>query len=61
MKKILFSLVLSVMAFCMSNAQEVTIKAGTIVPLQSVNAVKAADVDEGQKVSIRVSRDINVD
>lgn len=61
MKKILFSLVLSVMAICVSNAQEVTIKAGTIVPLQAVNAVKAADVDEGQKVSFRVSRDINVD
>ena len=61
MKKLFFSLVLSIMAICVANAQEVTIKAGTIVPLQAVNAVKAADVDEGQKVSFRVSRDINVD
>lgn len=41
--------------------KEVMVKAGTIVPLQSVNAVRAADVDEGTKVSFRVSRDINVD
>ena len=52
---------LSVMSIGVSMAQEVTLKAGTIVPLQAVNAVKAADVDEGQKVSFRVSRDINVD
>ena len=54
-------MVLSIMAIGTTMAQEVTVKAGTIVPLQAVNAVKAADVDEGQKVSFRVSRDINVD
>ena len=37
------------------------IKAGTIVPLQSVNQVKAADVDEGQTVDFRVTQDIMVD
>ncbi len=41
-------------------AQEVTVKAGTIVPLQVANYVKAADVKEGQKVLFKVSRDINV-
>ena len=60
MKKLFFSLVLSIMAISATIAQEVTVKAGTIVPLQVVNPVKAADVDEGQKVLFRVSRDINV-
>lgn len=61
MKKLFICLVLSIMTIGATMAQEVTVKAGTIVPLQAVNAVKAADVDEGQKVSFRVSRDINVD
>ena len=39
---------------------EVTVKAGTIVPLQIVNPVKAADVSVGERVAFRVSRDINV-
>lgn len=41
--------------------KEVTVKAGTMVPLQITNAAKAADVSVGQKVAFRVSRDINVD
>jgi hypothetical protein len=41
--------------------KEVTVKAGTIIPLQIVNPTKAADVSVGQKVAFRVSRDINVD
>lgn len=41
--------------------KQVTVKAGTLVPFQSVNTVKAADVDEGQKLNFRVSRDIIVD
>lgn len=41
--------------------KDVTVKAGTMVPLQIVNPTKAADVKEGQKVAFRVSRDINVD
>ena len=41
--------------------KEVTVKAGTLVPLQIANPTKAADVKEGQKVAFRVSRDINVD
>ena len=41
--------------------KEVTVKAGTLVPLQIVNPTKAADVSVGQKVAFRVSRDINVD
>lgn len=38
--------------------QENVLKAGTIIPLQSVNQVKAADVEEGQMVDFRVSQDI---
>ena len=41
--------------------KEVTVKAGTLVPLQISNPTKAADVSVGQKVAFRVSRDINVD
>lgn len=41
--------------------KEVTVKAGTLVPLQVVNYTKAADVNVGQKVLFRVSRDINID
>ena len=41
--------------------KEVTIKAGTMIPFQAVNMVKAAEVDEGQKLNFGVSRDINVD
>ena len=40
---------------------EVTVKAGTLVPLQVVNYTKAVDVSVGQKVLFRVSRDINID
>lgn len=40
--------------------QKVTIKAGTIVPLLSVNQVKAADVADGQTVDFRVAQDVNV-
>ena len=46
--------------FCIS-ARKVTIKAGTIIPLQSVNQVKAADVLEGQLVDFRVMQDVCVD
>lgn len=41
--------------------KQVTIKAGTIVPLQSVNQVKAADVSEGQTVDFQVAQDVKVD
>lgn len=45
-------LILSIFALCMSTiAQEkVVIKAGTIIPLQAAQTVKAADVNEGQVI-----------
>ena len=41
--------------------KQVVIKAGSIVPLQSINQVKAADVSEGQTVDFNVIRDVNID
>ena len=41
--------------------KSVTVKSGTIVPLQAVKQVKAADVNEGETVDFRVIADIVVD
>ena len=49
------------MSFASFAQKEVTVKAGTLVPLQITNPTKAADVSVGQKVAFRVSRDIKVD
>ena len=54
-------LALCIMSMSTFAQKEVTVKAGTLVPLQVVNYTKAADVKVGQKVAFRVSRDINVD
>lgn len=62
MKKVLFT---ALFAVCLASSvfaqKKVTIKAGTIVPLQSINLVKAADVEEGQSVDFRVINDVKVD
>lgn len=62
MKKLNFflSLFLCVMTLHTYAQKEVTVKAGTLIPFQSVNTVRAADVDEGQKLNFRVARDIVV-
>ena len=61
MKKILF---LMAMLLCtIANAQEkksVTIKAGTIVPLEAINNVRASQVHEGQSIDFKVARDVLV-
>lgn len=41
--------------------KQVTVKAGTIVPLLSVNQVKAADVHEGQTVDFRVAQNVTIE
>ena len=61
MKKVLFALAMGAMPLMASAQKQVTIKAGTIVPLQSVKQVKAADVSEGQTVDFQVVQDVNVD
>jgi len=43
------------------NEKSVVIKAGTIVPIQSVHSVKAADVEFGQTVDFKVVKDVMVD
>ena len=60
MKKLFLSLALCIMSLSAFAQKEVTVKAGTIVPLQVVNPTKASDVKKGQKVAFRVSRDIIV-
>lgn len=61
MKKFLSALCLGMLAIGAFAQKEVAVKAGTLVPFQSVNTVKAADVEEGQKLNFRVSRDVMVD
>lgn len=61
MKKLFLVLALGFISLTASAQKQVTIKAGTLIPFQSANTVKAADVDEGQKLNFRVARDINVD
>ena len=61
MKKLILCLALCAMSLSTFAQKEVTVKAGTLVPLQITNPTKAADVKEGQKVAFRVTRDITVD
>ena len=61
MKKILFVLTMGVMSLTAQAQKQVTVNAGTPIPFQSVNTVKAADVEEGQNLYFRVSRDVLVD
>ena len=61
MKKVFLLFAMGVMSFSSFAQKQVTIKAGTIVPLQSVKQVKAADVSEGQTVDFQVVQDVNVD
>ena len=60
MKKLFMSLILCTMSLSTFAQNAVTVKAGTLIPLQITNPTKAADVKKGQKVAFRVSRDINV-
>lgn len=52
-----FAAMLSVATFAQ---KEVTLKAGTNVPVKSQMAVKAADVTVGQTLNFIVARDVNV-
>ncbi|MBR2606737.1 MAG: hypothetical protein IKC70_02235 [Bacteroidaceae bacterium] len=62
MKKTISFLICMAMSISFAIAQKsVTIKAGTIVPLQAVKRVTAADVNEGETIDFRVISDIVVD
>ena len=60
-KKTLILLLASAICTCSFAQKKVTIKAGTIVPLESVQAVRATQVHEGEYVDFKVSRDVIVD
>lgn len=51
----------SMLAFGTANAQELTVKAGTVVPLESIASVRGAKAHVGQTVDFKVSRDVKVD
>ena len=61
MKRFLISMLMLIMAIAVIAQKQVTIKGGTIVPLESTAKIKAADVNVGQTVDFRVSRDVLVD
>lgn len=61
MKRALIVLALAIMPFAIIAQKKVTIKAGTIIPLLSVQETKAADVAEGQTVDFRVAQDVKID
>lgn len=53
---VFFSILFSSTTF----AQQITIKSGTIVPLESMKEIKAANTHVGESVDFRVSRDVKV-
>ena len=60
-KKVLFLLTVflySITAFAQEK-KEVIIKAGTIVPLESISNVRASKAHEGQNIDFKVSRDFS--
>ena len=61
MKKFFISVAMAMLCGVAVAQTQVTIKAGTIVPLMSVKQVKAADVQEGQTVDFQVVNDVMVD
>lgn len=61
MKRLILLFAATIMSLSMLAQKQKTIKAGTIIPLAAINQVKAADVQEGQTVDFRVTRDIMID
>lgn len=61
MKRISISMLMLIMVIAVMAQKQVTIKGGTIVPLESTATIKAADVNVGQTVDFKVSRDVVVD
>lgn len=61
MKKLLFAAFGLLAAMTISAQQKVTIKAGTVIPLQNISSLKGGECYEGQIVEFRVVQDINVD
>ena len=61
MKKLLISLFLCTMVTNVFAQKEITLKAGTIIPMKAAKAVKAADVEIGQAVDFLVAQNIMVE
>jgi hypothetical protein len=61
MNKVFFTVAIALASLGAMAQKQVTVKAGTIIPLAAIEQVKAADVQEGQMVDFRVMRDIMVD
>jgi len=60
MKKVLLMLFMSMLCLGVFAEKDVTVKAGTLVPLQSVNGVETVNVKVGDKVLFEISRDVMV-
>lgn len=61
MKKLVLSFIVSALSICGFAQKTVTIKGGTIVPLEAVKSVRAIHVHEGESVDFKVSRDVVID
>lgn len=61
MKKLIFCLTLLAISGFAFAQKTVTIKGGTIVPVEAVRNVRATEVQVGQNVDFKVSRDVIVD
>ena len=61
MKKFVLSLALLTLSSFAFAQKQVTIKGGTIVPVEAVKNVRATEVQVGQNVDFKVTRDIIVD
>ncbi len=61
MKKVLLSLFLMATSMSVFAQKEVTIKGGTVVPVEAIRNIRATEVNEGQNVDLKVSRDVVVD
>lgn len=60
-RPILFLMCIAIATSFAFAQKSITIKAGTIVPLQAVKQIKAADVNEGEIVDFQVTHDIIID
>ena len=61
MKQLLLSLAFMALSCSAFAQKQVTIKGGTIVPVEAIKNVRATDVQIGQNVDFKVTRDIIVD
>ena len=61
MKKLVLSFTLLAISVLSFAQKQVTIKGGTVVPVEAVKNVRATEVQVGQNVDFKVARDIIVD